>query len=284
MTQDLSTKSPILITEHQSTITTTTSHGCLGNKLSSLSVVGFQSASSMLKSSNPITSSSSSRTVTIPSTSMNESNSLDLVHVPITDQSDKKCSGSSSMNHTLSCGPLTIKHFCSYEEETDPSSSSYYEAPQRYSSGECNDMGDHRENPLVVDDSSSSIEISHDHHEGSHDHNKASHDHVSPHDTHMSSNSEHTEASHATHVSHSSKHNKQKVASLVVCVLNPYLKKGRIANKVEHCTHSLTHLKVFSRVLYFTEGNSERMFADHHIVSLCHCFFSRIKILRSTIL
>ena len=167
----------------------------------------------MVKSSNhPDTSSTSSRDVTVPSTSMNAS--PDLEHVPITDD---KHSGISSVNDTSSCGPWAIKHFCSNEEITNPSSS-HHEAPREHSSGQHNDVGDCRENPLVLDDSNSNIEGSHDHIEPSHD-------------IHMSN--EHTEASHDVHVSHSSKHDRQKVASLVVCILNPYLKKGRITNKVE---------------------------------------------------
>ena len=180
----------------------------------------------MLKSSSPDTSSTSSRAFPIPSTSVNPS--LDRGHAPSTDQSDKKYSDSGSVNHTLLYAPLTIKHFCS-NEETNPSSSSslYHEVREGCSSEQDNDVGDCRENPLVVDDSNGSgnMEISHDHYE-------ASHDHIPPHDIHMSSNNEHTGASHDTRVSHSSKYNKQKVASLVVCVLNPYLKKGRISNKV----------------------------------------------------
>lgn len=238
MTKNSSTKSPILITEHQCTITTTaitttttTTHGCLSNKLSLSSVVGFQSASSMLKSSNQpdtsSTSSTSSREVTIPRTSMNAS--PDLEHVPIRD----KYNGISSVNDASSYGPWIIKHFCSNEEDANPlPSSSYHEAPQGSSSELSDDVGSCRENPLVLDDSSSNIEISHDHHEASHDHTQASHD------IHMSN--EHSEASHDAHVSHSSKHDKQKVASLVVYVLNPYLKKGRITNKVEYCTHPIT--------------------------------------------
>ena len=152
--------------------------------------------------------------------------SPDLEHLPITDNKY-----SSSVNDTSLSAPWTIKHFCSNEEDANPSSSSSSSSPRKHSSEQHN-VGDCRENPLVLDDSSSGIEISHDQHEALHDHIKPSHD------IYMSN--EHTEASHDAHVSHSSKHDKQKVASLVVCILNPYLKKGRITNKVEFCTHSFT--------------------------------------------
>ena len=267
-------------------MTTETSN--IGKKWSSTTVVGFQSASSMLKAYNPDTSSiTSGRTLSLPGTSMESSE-----YAPITEQSDKKRLSAKSSSITQASS-LTVKHFCS-NEETYPSLSSHHEGVQEMIIH--NDMGSSKEHPLLIDDSSSCIDTSHDHietshehsevshdqNETSHDHNKASHDHSKVSYDPMKSNDKHSEVSHDqnetshahnegsrdhskashdpmkstdehskvshdthrrrskgdhtkthdTHTNHSNDHDKQKVANLVVCILNPYLKKGRIANKV----------------------------------------------------
>ena len=219
----------------------------------------------MLKSDTSVTS---TRTCPLSSKPMVAS-----VNPAVTDHSSED-NESSLVNHTSSVTPLAIKHFCCNEESYP--SPSYHEAPQGGSSGGCSDVGGSLENPLLIDDSSSSSKfgishdhhkashghhkVSHDHHEASHDqasrdyhetshdhheplhdysevshdHIRASHDHIPRYGIHVSNSSKdkHTEASHDGHMSHNSKNDKQKVASLVVCVLNPYLKKGRITNKV----------------------------------------------------
>ena len=235
----------------------------------------------MLKSDTGITS---IRTYTLSSKPTAAS-----VNLAVTEHSNEQYNECSSVNHTSSVTPLTIKHFCCNEENYP--SPSYHDALQGDSSGECSDAGGSRGNPLLIDDNSSSSNfgVSHDHHEASHDqalhdhheashdqalhdhheashdqalhdhhkashdqashdyheashdysevlhnHIRASHDHIPRYGIHISSSSKHkhTEASHDGHMSHTSKNDKQKVASLVVCVLNPYLKKGKIANKV----------------------------------------------------
>ena len=232
-------------------MTTETSN--IGKKWSSTTVVGFQSASSMLKACNPDTSSiTSGRTLSLPGTSMESSECA-----PVTDQNDKK--HLSTKSSLVTEASSTVKRFCS-NEETHPSLSSHHEGVQEMMIH--NDIGSSKEHPLLIDDSSSSCidtshdhietshehsEVSHDQNETSHDHNKASHDHSKASHDPMKSNDEHSKVSHDTHrrrskgdhtkthdthTNHSNDHDKQKVANLVVCILNPYLKKGRIANKV----------------------------------------------------
>lgn len=252
-----SVKSSSPIRDHQSSI---------GNKWSSTAVVGFQPASSVLKARSPDTSSiTSGRTLSLPGSSMESTE-----YAPMTDHNDKKCVSIKSSSVTQSSS-VTVRHCCS-SEKTHPS---HYESPQEMMR-HGDDVGDSKEHPLVIDDSSSSCidtshdhieeshehseashdhnetshdhdKASHDHSEASHDHNEASHDHTKASHDHMRSN-EHSEASHDVHRNksertkthdthmnhvHSSSHDKQKVANLVVCILNPYLKKGRIANKVQ---------------------------------------------------
>ena len=225
-------------------MTTETSN--IGKKWSSTTVVGFQSASSMLKACNPDTSSiTSGRTLSLPGTSMESSECA-----PITEQNDKKHLSTKSSLIT-EASSLTVKRFCS-NEETHPSLSSHHEGVQEMMIH--NDMGSSKEHPLLIDDSSSCIDTSHDHIETSHEHsevshdqNETSHDHNEASHDPMKSNDEHSKVSHDTHrrrskgdhtkthdthTNHSNDHDKQKVANLVVCILNPYLKKGRIANKV----------------------------------------------------
>ena len=246
-----STESSSLNRDHQtattSTVSTASSHGCLGNKLSLASVVGFQPASSMVRTSNH---DNIIRTFNGPDTSMKSS--LDLEYsVPVTVQSDKKHVNIISSPVTCaSYAPLSIQHLC-HNEETHSSSSYCGAGQERMGQGSEQNMGDSKDRPLVIDDSDSNFETSHDHIEASPDHIKASHDHIkASHDIHMSNNSECSEALHihrksknegskashdhskASHDAQNNKHDRQKVASLVVCVLNPYLKKGRIANKV----------------------------------------------------
>ena len=237
-----SVKSSSPIREHQPTIAIATTTSSVGNKWSSTAVVGFQPASSVLKAHSPDTSSvSSGRTLSLPGSSMESSE-----YAPMTDQNDKKYVSTKSSTVTQSTS-FTVRHFCS-NEETHSSLLSHHESPQevtRHSDG-LTDVGDSKEHPLVIDDSSSCIDTSYDHTEASHDHNERSHDHNKvSHDRMRSNNDEHSETSndvcrsksertktHDTHMNHSSSHDKQKVANLVVCILNPYLKKGRIANKV----------------------------------------------------
>lgn len=240
MTVTSSTKSTNLIIEHHCTVTTT-SHGSLGGQQTSTPTVGFQSASSLLKTSNFLdTDITSSITLAIPSTSMKSSTTVE--HTPMTYQRDKIFNDntkSTLANRVLSFGPdssYKVTPTITSVELTHPSLLSHQETSHETMG--CNsrytDVGDTREHPLVIDDNS---ETSHDYSEASHDHSMTSHD------IHMSNDNEHcTEASHDysvashdTHMSHNSKHDKQKVANLVVCVLNPYLKKGRIANKVMEC-------------------------------------------------
>lgn len=198
-------------------------------KPSSVSLVGFQSASNLLKTSTGVTTTS---TTTISSTSVKSS--LNCVGCPpLTDQCDKKFNDDSkfsAVNHKLPSSMLSRQFYPIAESRS--SSLSYYEASQGRMGH--NSVGDSKECPLVIDDSNSSIEASHDHIEVSHDPSEALHDHIeASHDTHMSSSNEHsTKALHNIHMSYSNKQDKQKVANLVVCILNPYLKKGRIASKV----------------------------------------------------
>lgn len=267
-----STESSCLSRDHQTAtiapVSTASSHGCLGNKLSSASVVGFQPASSMVRTSNH---DNSIRAFDGPGTSVKSS--LDLEYsVPVTVQSDKKHVNIISSSVTCaSYAPLSIQHFC-HNEETHSSSSYCGAGQERIGQGNEQNMGDSKDRPLVLDDSDSNFETSHDHIEASPDHVKASHDHIeasldhnmvshdhievshdhieASHDIHMRNNNEHSETLHihrnsknedskashdqskASHDTQNNKHDRQKVASLVVCVLNPYLKKGRIANKV----------------------------------------------------
>lgn len=234
-------------------------------------MVGFQSASSILKASNPAGHVTDDRTSPILSTSVDPP-----LNIPKIDQSDKDFNEnikSTSINHATASGSECSSKFTPTIRHFYPS---YHKAPQRAMDGSPghSDIVGSKEHPLVInDDSSSSSEVSrshseasHDHNEVSHDHNEVSHDHSTAlhdhnkvsHDhneashvhikasrdhnerTGLSHNSRdgisglhHAKASHDAHMSHSKgKHDKQKVASLVVSVLNPYLKNGGISSKV----------------------------------------------------
>lgn len=194
--------------------------------LSSTSVVGFQSASSMLNNHGDISVTGSRIR------SKHVMSSMELEHASVTCQNDEDIS---KMDHVMLFGQSNIKHFCYNENNSHtspPSSSSchaHHQERMGYSS-ERVDVGDSKHNPLVIDDSS--IEVSHDQSKGSHDHHEASHAHNEVSHDHNEASHDHNEVSHDAHMRHNNKHDKQKVANLVVCVLNPYLKKGRIANKV----------------------------------------------------
>ena len=84
------------------------SHSCLGDKQSSTSAVGFQSASSLLKASSSNTAGiTSSRTFSIPSTSIKSP--VTAGNTPVTYQRDKTVNDentkSISVNHALSSNP-----------------------------------------------------------------------------------------------------------------------------------------------------------------------------------